>query len=377
MNLSSYKNLGVVLIVFIALSGGCGTNKPNLNDELAGRLGMKPFGLNGGYDLGTVVILGEDGLPQILAGNSILVGAPRTVSPKKSIAAMTFDRKDAVLASIAASSMIKSDAELNSSLRAIESFSLHIEKWTNEMIEEGPIVFEKWLSGNIEGQFKNQRDETIRALENISDGQDIYFITEIVEVQKGSYKGKWRNALSASAKADFGALFTSTGTVSWDSDRDMSVVISENTPLRVAYKARPWRAKRLKEIARGTALSSVTPSAIPSPQAEMKPPQAECSAQSTAGLARKPRAFVPTWRSLLGQLKQENDETDLTTLVKRGSHIRHTSGEYAQPENLIREALFTVTCLEKEGELKLETLGPSMYENAVPYENQRIVFRDR
>jgi type IV secretory pathway VirB10-like protein len=122
--------------------------------------------------------------------------------------------------------------------------------------------------------------------------------------------------------------------------------------------------------------SKVSPPMTPPPQAELKPPQGECGEQSAAVLMRKPRAFVPIYRALLGQLKFENDETDLTTLVKRGSRIRHTSGDYARPENLIQEARFTVICLEQEGELKLETLGPSTYEN-LPYENQRIVFRNR
>ena len=123
--------------------------------------------------------------------------------------------------------------------------------------------------------------------------------------------------------------------------------------------------------------SKISSPVMPPPQAEMKPPQPECGEQSNVVLTRKPRAFVPTWRALLGQLKFENDQTDLTTLVKRGSHHRWESGEYARRENLIQEARFTVVCLEKQGELKLETLGPSMYENAVPFENLRIVFRDR
>ena len=151
--------------------------------------------------------------------------------------------------------------------------------------------------------------------------------------------------------------------------------IGPQSPQSQAPTSVPPSSKHPDKQKRGTTGPPVSPPVTPPPSAEMKPPEVLCGEQSTVGLARKPRAFVPTWRALLGKLKYENDETDLTTLVKRGSSVRWDSGDYGRPENLVREALFTVICLEKEGGLKLEKLVSSMYEN-VPYENQRITFRD-
>lgn len=147
--------------------------------------------------------------------------------------------------------------------------------------------------------------------------------------------------------------------------------IGPQTPQSPASTSVPPPSKQSDKQKRISAGPPVSPAVTPHPQAEMK-----CGEQSTNGLMRKPRSFVPTWRGLLGQIRFENDETDVASLVKRGSRVRWESGEYARPENLIREAIFSVNCVEKEGWLRLEPLGPSTYEN-VPYENQRIVFIHR
>ena len=86
---------------------------------------------------------------------------------------------------------------------------------------------------------------------------------------------------------------------------------------------------------------------------------------------KRPAAkFIPNWFSHIDRFRQERNTHDLQNLFEAWGRIPvGLTGK-----DLIHEALFTLNCLDKEGEIRMEKLGtPGRYwgEN---FENQMIIF---
>jgi hypothetical protein len=88
-------------------------------------------------------------------------------------------------------------------------------------------------------------------------------------------------------------------------------------------------------------------------------------------LKRRPEAFVPGWLSVLNRLRKERNTYDLQNLFEVWGRIPVC----LTGKDLIHEATFTLNCTEKNGELKLETLGITGRYWGENFENQRIIFR--
>jgi hypothetical protein len=95
--------------------------------------------------------------------------------------------------------------------------------------------------------------------------------------------------------------------------------------------------------------------------------------QSTAKLKRQPKMFFLAWRSTLERLRNERNTYDLQNLFEVWGRIPiGLTGR-----DLIREATYTLKCLEEEGLLKMEKMGATSRSWGENFENQLITFRNR
>jgi hypothetical protein len=97
--------------------------------------------------------------------------------------------------------------------------------------------------------------------------------------------------------------------------------------------------------------------------------------QSIVGLKRRPDVFLPAWRSVVDRLHKERlaSAHDLLNLYNLKIRMRDEPND---PEDLFREALFTLKCLEDVGELRMEKLGTTSTYWGKNFENQMIIFRN-
>lgn len=82
----------------------------------------------------------------------------------------------------------------------------------------------------------------------------------------------------------------------------------------------------------------------------------------------KPAIFVPQWVSVLNRMREERNIYDITNLMSVWGRTPVGRGG----TELIDEALFTLNCLEKQGQLNMEKLDPPSFIGLV--ENKRIIF---
>lgn len=96
--------------------------------------------------------------------------------------------------------------------------------------------------------------------------------------------------------------------------------------------------------------------------------------QSIVGLKRRPEEFMPKWRSVLNLLRKQEYGHDLWNLFAVWGRIPADGG--LTGKDLIHEATFTLSCLEKKGELRMEKLGTAKRYWGEDFENQMIIFRN-
>ena len=95
--------------------------------------------------------------------------------------------------------------------------------------------------------------------------------------------------------------------------------------------------------------------------------------QSRTTLKRRPETFVAAWLSALNSLRHERNIHDLQNLFEVWGRIPvGLTGN-----DLIEEATFTIKCLERRGQVKMEKLNSNGQYWGVTFENQKIVFENR
>jgi hypothetical protein len=95
--------------------------------------------------------------------------------------------------------------------------------------------------------------------------------------------------------------------------------------------------------------------------------------QSTTKLKRQPRMFFLAWRSTLERLRNERHTYDLQNLFEIWGRVPiGLTGR-----DLIREATYTLKCLEEDGLLKMEKMGTTSMSWGENFENHLITFRNR
>jgi hypothetical protein len=117
-----------------------------------------------------------------------------------------------------------------------------------------------------------------------------------------------------------------------------------------------------------------TAGSAPTPQEPPYTRLAKSCKQPIIGLRRPPEVLLRIWLPLVSRLRQERfpHDQDLVNLYEFKSHLRD---DVHTPEDFFRESLYTLKCLEDEGELRLEPLGTKRKYEDKEFENQRIVFR--
>jgi hypothetical protein len=100
---------------------------------------------------------------------------------------------------------------------------------------------------------------------------------------------------------------------------------------------------------------------------------AETCEQSTVGLKKRPKEFLPEWRSVLDHLHKERFTYDLRNLFEVRGRL---PADGRTGKDLIHEATFTLNCLQENGELRMEMLGTTSRYWGEDFENQKIIFRN-
>ncbi len=188
------------------------------------------------------------------------------------------------------------------------------------------------------------------------------------------------NANADFAAAKIGTLLKGTGGVSIDIDRirrevpeDVAAfevvdyrlclqygnqVISKEEYLSFTKEVLPAIKKHSPENPISSVVTAFQPSLLTTCQ------------ESIAGLKRQPKIFVPAWRSVLERLHNERIIYDLRNLFEVWGRIPvGLTGK-----DLIHEAIYTLNCLEKTGELRLEKLNTTSTYWGENFENQSIAF---
>lgn len=152
-----------------------------------------------------------------------------------------------------------------------------------------------------------------------------------------------------------------------------------NAVVRGTFKARksayvPSPSKAPGKEKERVARSGSRPTVMPPLPSDTKLPVVEkpCD-QPITGLTRPPEEFLSSWSSTVRSLPKKRLVPDLQNLFALYGRIPvGLTGK-----DLIREALFTLTCMEQHGEVTLKKLGsPGNYwgEN---FDNQMIIYRTR
>jgi hypothetical protein len=320
----------------------------------------------------------------LLAGKPALIGKrENTSSPFEPLPSVILNVKESALAAINASLAIQNQPEVRVSASSVDVFVVKIEKWSKQRFEEAAVNFERWLSrpgSDLTASQKTEREEVIAALDRLSDGQEVLYIYEVAEVQKGSYQGRWNSALSSSAKAELANVFMGDAHLSWISDQEMNVSISTNT--RVAYKAHRFSPQRIKESVQAnlskTDSEGSNPGLIvsrPDISVVTSPQLMRACRQPIDGLKRPTEEIFQSWIPVVQALRKKRvaSERDLLNLYSLKMRYRDDPND---AEDLFREAAFTLKCLEDEGELRIEALGTTKTYWGKDFKNQKVIFRD-
>lgn len=118
--------------------------------------------------------------------------------------------------------------------------------------------------------------------------------------------------------------------------------------------------------------AEVSKGGVPINSENMSTVALRCEGVITA-LKRHPEEFVSLWISALNSLRNKRTIYDLQNLFEVWGRV--PGG--LTGKDLVEEATFTISCLEKEGYLKVEKLDSPGHYWGVMFENQKIVFENR
>ena len=248
------------LIILGCVSYGCGSLRDGPT-ELARHLGMKPFGPGGGYPLGTLVAVDENGLPDLVIPNTWLVkqGQLKERSqPISDLPNMVINTKTEFQQSLNTGRIAGAPMEAKQALNDVSGFEVHISKARRNWFKMGPMALIDWLTS-----LDRTRQKDACILEKIhlaGQGRQLHYIYEVVEVQQGRYEATWNRHLTLSAKTVFEELMGPVGTVTWSTDGRAIVLIPSGANVMVAYKSAPVPPAVLK---RDTKFAPSTPDFIP------------------------------------------------------------------------------------------------------------------
>jgi hypothetical protein len=234
----------VFILAVSLMVTACSAQRSALTDELATQTHTLPFALNESCELGSIIVLHANGLPQCIVRKGTLLGKVRAVAAPKTLPSTAFDRTAVLTASASANPVFSNSPEMKAGLKELESFTFSITQWSQRYIPEGSLAFERWLSDPHEDA-REERQQIIKHLERYAGNEDIYYIYEVIEVQEGAYQAKWRTEVSQEAKGQMFQAFGLGNSITSD-QQGATVKISQPTP--VAYHAHRWSVDRLREV---------------------------------------------------------------------------------------------------------------------------------
>lgn len=236
-----------VIVMLGLVFQGCSPTLRHGTTELAMHLGMEAFGPGGGYPLGTLVAIDQNGLPELVIPNDWLVkqGQVREKSELIGILPnMVIDTRAQFQQSLSTGIIATVPVEAKQALNDVNGFVIHIKKARRNWLTRGPMAFIDWVARLDPTKPKDacilQRIHLARR------GRQLYYIYEVVELQQGHYEAVWNRHLSLSTKAVFEQLMAPVGEVSWATDGRANVVIPSGASVMVAYKAHPVSNENLR-----------------------------------------------------------------------------------------------------------------------------------
>lgn len=228
--------------------------------ELATHLGMEAFGPGGGYPLGTLVAIHQNGLPELVIPNDWLVTHGQTKEKSESIGSlpnMVIDTRTQFQQSLHAGSVAGVPVEAKLALNDVGGFVIHINKARRNWLTSGPMAFIDWIAKLDPTKPKDAC--TLQKIHLARRGRQLHYIYEVVEVQEGHYEATWNRNLSVSAKAVFEQLMAPVGSVNWTSNGRATILIPKGASIMVAYKAHHVPNEALKRAPEYVALSVEVP----------------------------------------------------------------------------------------------------------------------
>jgi len=233
------KSLFPASIIFVTFIVGCAaTPIDDVGTESANIYGMSPFAPSGGYPLGSIIVLNEDGLPELSTEVVVLhdvVGKKKTVSDPERFPPGFFQQTNQFRANLkAALKHGDISASTESELSKVASFGIEIRDAERQFLDVGRAGLISWLY-----EFNLQEEKDYLALKGIYDtheGQQKYLISEVMKVFDGTYVAEWDSKLGTGAKGEFLDL------IKWQSHTTTTVggkQLFEITPRKdslVAYK---------------------------------------------------------------------------------------------------------------------------------------------
>lgn len=137
------------------------------------------------------------------------------------------------------------------------------------------------------------------------------------------------------------------------------------------YRTSPTPAEAMEFDKQNPFPATLGKSLNPIPYASPVAPGPENQAQTcgpSLSTTIKPAVFVPQWIPVLNRMREERNIHDIRNLMS----VWGRTPVGREGTELIDEAIFTLNCLEKQGQLKMEELHPPSFIGSI--QNKRIIF---
>jgi hypothetical protein len=109
--------LPILTLITIFMVTACSSQRSALTDELATQTHTLPFALNESCELGSIIVLDPNGLPQCIAGKGTLLGKVHTVAAPKALPSTAFDRTAVLTASASANPFFSNSPQMKAGLK--------------------------------------------------------------------------------------------------------------------------------------------------------------------------------------------------------------------------------------------------------------------
>lgn len=346
----------LIFFVFLLVISCAPMLRPD--DQQSHLKGFKLLPLGSDAEPGTILAEYSDGtistplvtrerLLKFARDKTLLNSGPAKQHPKKEI-----DRKKEFLAMIQAQvqlSKFESGTELGMALGKVNSITEKVEDGISYGLAAGQIAYQDLLEDL-------PVDDLERIFGVINNGGKPVMVSEVQVYKKASLDFTWTDDINANIQSKIANVLAVGAVFKWSDSQHLSVEYSE--PTLVGYRSFDLNVQALKDEIqkkKSDAFSGRIPPVSGGDSRGRKPDLLgiliqKCNMIDPASIKRRPEIFLPQWISTLKRMRLERTTYDLLNLVEVwGRALVGVPGE-----ELIREANFTLTCLESEKYLKVD-----------------------